>query len=85
MKKCIIIGASSGIGQALTELLLQDDFMIGITGRREMLLDAIKEKNPNREVVIIEQRETGAGASGRNGGFCNAGNALEGLTEGRAT
>jgi len=51
MKKCIIIGASSGIGQALTELLLQDDFMIGITGRREMLLDAIKEKNPNRVFV----------------------------------
>lgn len=48
MKKCIIIGASSGIGQALAELLLQDDYMIGVTGRREMLLDTLKEKNPNR-------------------------------------
>ena len=51
MKKCIIIGASSGIGQALTELLLQDDFVIGVTGRREKLLNALKENNPNRVFV----------------------------------
>jgi glycine/D-amino acid oxidase-like deaminating enzyme len=31
-----------------------------------------KERNPHRRVVIIEQYETGAGASGRNGGFCSA-------------
>jgi glycine/D-amino acid oxidase-like deaminating enzyme len=31
-----------------------------------------KERNPKREVVIVEQRETGNGACGRNGGFCNA-------------
>ncbi|NNN07864.1 MAG: FAD-dependent oxidoreductase [Acidimicrobiaceae bacterium] len=31
-----------------------------------------KERDPNREVVILEQYETGAGASGRNGGFCSA-------------
>ena len=30
-----------------------------------------KEQNPDREVVVLEQRETGAGASGRNGGFCS--------------
>jgi glycine/D-amino acid oxidase-like deaminating enzyme len=30
-----------------------------------------KEKNPERNVIIIEQLETGAGASGRNGGFCS--------------
>jgi glycine/D-amino acid oxidase-like deaminating enzyme len=37
-------------------------------------LDSVvsKERDPNREVVIIEMRETGNGASGRNGGFCNA-------------
>ncbi len=38
MKKVLIIGASSGIGQALAELFLQDDYMISVTGRREMLL-----------------------------------------------
>ena len=51
MKKVIIIGASSGIGQALAELLLQDDFKISITGRREMLLDTLKEKNHDRIFV----------------------------------
>ena len=42
----------------------------GYTGLWTALL--AKERNPNREVVILEQRETGAGASGRNGGFCNS-------------
>ena len=41
----------------------------GYTGLWTALL--AKERDPNREVVIIEQRETGAGASGRNGGFCS--------------
>lgn len=42
----------------------------GYTGLWTALL--AKERNPSREVVIVEQRETGAGASGRNGGFCNS-------------
>ena len=42
----------------------------GYTGLWTALL--AKERNPDREVVIVEQRETGAGASGRNGGFCNS-------------
>ena len=51
MKKVIIIGASSGIGQALAELLLQGDYIIGVTGRRENLLSSLKEKNPDRVFV----------------------------------
>lgn len=51
MKKSIIIGASSGIGQALAELLLQGDHIIGVTGRRENLLSTLKEKNPDRVFV----------------------------------
>ncbi len=51
MKKALVIGATSGIGQALAELLLQDDFVIGVTGRREKLLNALKENNPNRVFV----------------------------------
>ncbi len=31
-----------------------------------------KERDPEREVVVVEQFETGAGASGRNGGFCSS-------------
>jgi glycine/D-amino acid oxidase-like deaminating enzyme len=42
----------------------------GYTGLWTALL--AKERDPSREVVVIEQYETGAGASGRNGGFCSA-------------
>ncbi len=42
----------------------------GYTGLWTALL--AKERNPQREVVVLEQYETGAGASGRNGGFCSA-------------
>lgn len=41
----------------------------GYTGLWTALL--AKERDPHRDVVIIEQHETGAGASGRNGGFCS--------------
>ena len=58
---------SALIGEISTDLCIVG---AGYTGLWSALL--AKEKNPNREVVIIEQRETGAGASGRNGGFCNA-------------
>jgi hypothetical protein len=40
----------------------------GYTGLWTALI--AKEQDPHREVVLVEQRETGAGASGRNGGFC---------------
>ena len=41
----------------------------GYTGLWTALL--AKERDPDRDVVILEQLETGAGASGRNGGFCS--------------
>lgn len=40
----------------------------GYTGLWTALL--AKEENPKRDVVLLEQRTTGAAASGRNGGFC---------------
>ena len=51
---------------------IQTDLCIigaGYTGLWTALL--AKERDPKREVVIIEMGETGNGASGRNGGFCN--------------
>jgi len=42
----------------------------GYTGLWTALL--AKERDPQREVVIVEMTETGAGASGRNGGFCSS-------------
>jgi len=58
---------SALVGEVSTDLCIVG---AGYTGLWTALL--AKERNPKREVVIIEQRETGNGASGRNGGFCNA-------------
>jgi len=58
---------SALVGEVATDLCIVG---AGYTGLWTALL--AKEQNPKREVVIVEQRETGNGASGRNGGFCNA-------------
>jgi glycine/D-amino acid oxidase-like deaminating enzyme len=42
----------------------------GYTGLWTALL--AKERDPDRDVVLIESREVGWAASGRNGGFCSA-------------
>ena len=55
------------IGDVTTDLCIVG---AGYTGLWTALL--AKEQNPEREVVVVEARETGAGASGRNGGFCNS-------------
>jgi short-subunit dehydrogenase len=47
MKKAIIIGATSGIGRGLAKLLADDNYKVGITGRRTELLNELKNKNPN--------------------------------------
>lgn len=44
MKKAIIIGASSGIGKGLAEILTENDYKVGITGRKTELLDKLKEQ-----------------------------------------
>jgi short-subunit dehydrogenase len=44
MKKAIVIGASSGIGKSVAEELLREDYVVGVTGRREDLLKNIQEK-----------------------------------------
>lgn len=58
MKKAIIIGASSGIGEALVDSLVNDGYVVGITARREELLMAIQKKFPDRvfyEVMDVQQ------------------------------
>ncbi len=47
MKKVIIIGATSGIGKALAELYHSKGCIVGVTGRRTVLLEELKEKHPN--------------------------------------
>lgn len=46
MKKAIIIGATSGIGKRLAEILVQNHYKVGITGRRTELLNELKVQNP---------------------------------------
>jgi short-subunit dehydrogenase len=47
MKKSIIIGATSGIGKGLARLLAENNFKVGIMGRRSELLDKLRQENSN--------------------------------------
>jgi len=47
MKKAIIIGATSGIGKGLAKILADNNYKVGITGRRTELLEDVKSQNPN--------------------------------------
>jgi short-subunit dehydrogenase len=52
MKKAIVIGATSGIGKTLAELLASDGYTVGITGRRAELLSEIKRMNPESFISL---------------------------------
>ncbi|MFC2098109.1 SDR family NAD(P)-dependent oxidoreductase [Bacteroidota bacterium] len=47
-KKAIIVGASSGMGKELCRVLVQKDWAVGITGRRENLLKELQAESPDR-------------------------------------
>jgi short-subunit dehydrogenase len=51
MKKCIIIGATSGIGRELAKVYSANGYKVGITGRRENLLNELKNENPGLYVT----------------------------------
>jgi short-subunit dehydrogenase len=51
MKKAIIIGASSGIGNELSKILVQNGYQVGITARRKNELEKLKKSNPNNYVI----------------------------------
>lgn len=44
IKKAIIVGASSGIGQALAHILISEGYRVGITGRRDSLLQEHQQR-----------------------------------------
>jgi len=47
MKKAIIIGATSGIGKGLAKILAENNYRVGITGRRTELLKELKDQYPD--------------------------------------
>lgn len=51
MTKAIVIGASSGIGKALSEIVVKNGYFVGVTGRRESNLLEIQKNNPENIVV----------------------------------
>jgi short-subunit dehydrogenase len=50
-KKVIIIGATSGIGRQLAILYAQQDWLVGITGRRTELLDELCITYPSKMIA----------------------------------
>lgn len=52
MKKAIVVGASSGIGEGMARLLAKNGYKVGVTGRRSDLLVKIKSENP--EAIIVK-------------------------------
>jgi len=51
MKQAIVVGASSGMGRALAQLLAQDGYQVGLTARRTDLLEELKETLPTEGFV----------------------------------
>jgi len=51
MKKAIVVGATSGIGRGLAKILAENDYLVGITGRRSELLERLRNENPGRFIV----------------------------------
>lgn len=47
MKKAIVVGATSGIGKEVALLLAKNNYKVGITGRRTILLTELQQKNPD--------------------------------------
>lgn len=51
MKRAVVIGASSGIGRQVAQLLIQDGWSVGLAARREFLLQELKQMAPGRIVT----------------------------------
>lgn len=58
MKKAIIIGTSSGIGRALAQKLSADGYKVGLTGRFQDKLEALKKELKDESVTkVVDVRD----------------------------
>ena len=55
MKNAIVFGATSGIGKSLTEILVNEDYNVAVTGRRLEKLEALKTSYPNQ--ILVKQND----------------------------
>ena len=62
MKKAIIIGATSGIGQEVAKCLLLDGWQIGVAGRRQSALENLQRAAPDQiqiQTLDVTQEDAG--------------------------
>ncbi|UCB56614.1 MAG: SDR family NAD(P)-dependent oxidoreductase [Candidatus Omnitrophota bacterium] len=64
MKKAIVIGASSGIGEAVARVLANNGYEVGLTARRFELLEKLQKEIPSRTYIrrmdVTRREETAA-------------------------
>lgn len=60
MKRIIVTGASSGIGRAVAEYFLQNDWHVGLMARRESALDEIAQDRPRAQVLPCDVTDEAA-------------------------
>lgn len=53
MPIAVVVGATSGIGRALAEVLLDAGYTVGVAGRREELLRELCDAHPGRAVAQV--------------------------------
>ncbi|MCK5577896.1 MAG: SDR family NAD(P)-dependent oxidoreductase [Planctomycetes bacterium] len=51
MKKAIVIGATSGIGRELAKVLSENQYDLGLSGRRTNLLETLQTEIPDKTIV----------------------------------
>jgi short-subunit dehydrogenase len=51
LKKAIVVGATSGIGKSVASILVENNYQVGITGRRKQLLEEIKNENTHKYFI----------------------------------
>ena len=52
MKKAIVLGATSGIGKEVALILANQNYIVGISGRRKNLLDNLVTHNPHQFIPL---------------------------------